>query len=353
MPTKSSNIQLETSPLIIAGPCAAESEQQLLETAGFLAQTSVKIFRAGIWKPRTNPNTFEGVGEIGLKWLNRVRREYGLKVATEVATPKHVELAQKYDIDVFWIGARTASDPFAVQALADALKGESRPVWLKNPISPEIDLWCGSVERMLRADLSHLGLIHRGFSTYRNEVYRNSPFWQIPLEMRRRYPSLPLLCDPSHMGGNKNLIGELSQQALNLGYDGLMIEAHIHPDQALSDSSQQLRPQQLAKILSKLVVRQSQIQPNELEVLRHKIDELDETLLSMLAERMQLSRQIGQYKKTENITVFQNDRYGDVLQHYTLWAERCGLSKEFAKQLFENIHAESVRQQIEILKEGH
>ena len=335
--------------MLVAGPCAAETEAQLMATAGELVAMGVTYFRAGIWKPRTKPGSFEGVGEVGLNWLRQVRQEYRLKVATEVATAEHLNTVRKYDIDAYWIGARTATNPFALQQLANAMTDEDHTVFLKNPVNPDVELWCGAVDRLLSVGVKHLVLVHRGFSIYNSRLYRNTPFWNIAIEMKRRYPTIPLLCDPSHMGGQVSLIEPLSQQALDFGYEGLMVECHANPECALSDRQQQLSPAQLREMLSRLVVRQTKDIPDELDVLRRKIDTIDETLFELLSQRIDVCRQIGKYKQQNNLTLFQNNRYTEVLAHYAAMAEEQGLSPRFAEQLFEQIHTESLRQQHELL----
>lgn len=284
-------------PIVIAGPCSAETEEQVITTAEDLAARGVQIFRAGIWKPRTMPGGFEGVGEAGLPWLARVRKETGMKVATEVATKTHVEAALDAGIDILWIGARTMANPFAVQEVADALEGTDVPVLVKNPINPDLDLWIGGLERLNRAGVTRMGVIHRGFSTYEKRLYRNLPMWHIPIELRRRIPELPIFGDPSHIGGAREWIAPLSQQAMDLGYEGLMIETHCRPEKAWSDAAQQVTPEELEKIVKRLVIRSKQGPMEEIARMRRNIDDLDSILIETLAKRMAISREIGQYKR--------------------------------------------------------
>ena len=336
-------------PLIIAGPCSAETEEQVMNTASQLFQKGIRIFRAGIWKPRTKPGGFEGVGVIGLPWLQRVQKELGMLTATEVATSKHVEAALEAGIDLLWIGARTSANPFAMQEIADALKGADIPVLVKNPVNPDLELWIGGLERINGAGIKRLGVIHRGFSSYDKKLYRNLPMWHIPIELRRRIPNLPLLCDPSHIGGRRELIAPLCQQAMDLGFDGLIIESHCNPDNAWSDSSQQVTPDVLDFILDRLVIRNTKATTESLETLRRQIDECDNNLLELLSRRMRISREIGTYKKENNMTVVQTDRYNEILDKRGAQGVLCGMSSEFIKTIFEAIHEESVHQQIEVI----
>ena len=336
-------------PFVIAGPCSAESEEQVMSTARQLKELGCHNFRAGVWKPRTKPGGFEGHGEKALPWMKRVKEETGMLVATEVATPEHVELALKYGIDIFWVGARTSANPFAVQALADALKGVDVPVFVKNPINPDLELWVGALERLNAAGVKRLGAIHRGFSSYDKKIYRNLPMWQIPIELRRRYPQLPLISDPSHIGGRRELIAPLSQQAMDLGFDGLIVESHCSPDEAWSDARQQVTPDVLDYILSLLVIRDEKVSTEGISQLRHQIDELDNQLIDLLSRRMRVCREIGQYKKEHNMTVLQTNRYNEILSKRGAQGAQCGMSPEFVAQVFEHIHEESVRQQIEII----
>ncbi len=336
-------------PLVMAGPCSAETEEQVMSTAHQLAAKGCKMFRAGVWKPRTKPGGFEGNGELALPWMQSVKKETGMLVGTEVATPEHVELALKYGIDILWVGARTTANPFAVQALADALKGVDVPVLVKNPVNPDLELWIGALERINQAGITRLGAIHRGFSSYDKKMYRNLPMWQIPIELRRRYPTLPLVCDPSHIGGRRDLIAPLCQQAMDLGFNGLIVEAHCSPDEAWSDAKQQVTPEVLDYILSLLVVRDEAVTTESISQLRQQIDELDNTLMELLSKRMRVCREIGQYKKEHNMTVLQAQRYNEILDKRGVQGSMCGMSAEFAAGIFELIHEESVRQQLEII----
>lgn len=336
-------------PIVIAGPCSAETEEQTLTTARQLAQNGIKIFRAGIWKPRTKPGGFEGIGVEGLQWLRRVKNETGMYVATEVATAKHVYEALKYGIDVLWIGARTTANPFAVQEIADALRGVDIPILIKNPVNPDIELWMGAIERIYNAGLHQLAAIHRGFSSYDKKVYRNQPQWHIPIELHRRLPDLPLFCDPSHIGGKRELIAPLSQQAMDLQFAGLIIESHCAPDNAWSDKAQQLSPEVLDVILRKLVLREMKQTTEDLVDLRREIDSIDNELLELLAKRMRISSEIGTYKKEHGIAVLQTGRYNEILEKRIASGERLGMSREFMRTFLEAIHEESVRVQVELM----
>ena len=336
-------------PFVIAGPCSAESEEQVMNTARELKEKGCHNFRAGVWKPRTKPGGFEGQGEKALPWLQQVKKETGMLVATEVATPKHVELCMKYGVDILWVGARTTANPFAVQALADSLKGVDVPVFVKNPVNPDLELWIGALERINQAGVKRIGAIHRGFSSYDKKIYRNTPQWQIPIELRRRNPDLPLICDPSHIGGRRELIAPLCQQAMDLGMDGLIVESHCDPDKAWSDAKQQVTPDVLDYILSLLVIRDETVTTEGITQLRHQIDELDNQLMDLLAKRMRVCREIGQYKKEHNMTVLQTNRYNEILEKRGAQGALCGMGAEFVAQVFEHIHEESVRQQIEII----
>lgn len=338
-------------PIVMAGPCSAETEAQVMQTAQALARKGCHIFRAGLWKPRTKPGGFEGQGQKALPWLKRVKEETGMLIATEVATPQHIELCLKHSIDVLWIGARTTANPFAMQALADSLHGVDIPVLVKNPVNPDLELWIGSMERINRAGIRRLGAIHRGFSSYGGKLYRNSPMWQIPLELRRRIPALPILCDPSHIGGRRELIAPLCQQAMDLGFDGLIVETHHTPDQAWSDAQQQVTPDRLDVILSHLVVRDKQQTVEAIDQLRRQIDDLDNQLIELLSNRMRICREIGRYKREHNITVFQASRYNEILEKRGAQATRCDMSAEFVATVFENVHQESVRQQMKIINQ--
>ena len=336
-------------PLVIAGPCSAETEEQVMTTAVGLASKGVKIFRAGIWKPRTKPGGFEGNGEKALPWMQRVKEETGTLTATEAATPKHVEAALKAGIDVLWVGARTTTNPFAMQDLADALKGVDVPVFVKNPVNPDLELWIGAMERINQAGIKRMAAIHRGFSSFDKKIYRNLPMWQIPMELHRRIPTLPIICDPSHIGGRRGLIAPLCQQAMDLGFDGLLVESHCSPDEAWSDAKQQVTPEVLDYILSLLIVRDEHVTTEGITLLRKQVDELDNELMNLLSKRMRVCREIGQYKKEHNMTVFQANRYSEILDKRGAQGALLGMSPEFIAQVFEHVHEESVRQQVEII----
>jgi chorismate mutase len=336
-------------PIIITGPCSAESEEQIMETARSIARKGIKIFRAGIWKPRTKPGGFEGVGEIGLQWLKRVKKETGMYVATEVATRDHVFEALKAGIDVLWIGARTTVNPFAVQEIADALKGIDVPVLIKNPVNPDLELWIGAIERIYGAGIRRIGVIHRGFSSYDKKIYRNLPLWHIPIELRRRMPALPIFCDPSHIGGKRELIAPLSQQAMDLSFDGLIIESHCNPDAAWSDKEQQITPDVLDYVLNLLVIREEVQTTENLSELRRQIDAIDEQLLELLSKRMRISREIGIYKKEHNMPVLQSPRYSEILEKRAGMGGAMELNPDFIREILKEIHEESVRQQMIIM----
>ncbi len=336
-------------PFVIAGPCSAETEEQVMTTARQLAAKGCHIFRAGIWKPRTKPGGFEGNGEKALPWMQRVKEETGMLTATEVATPEHVELALKYGIDILWVGARTTANPFAMQALADSLKGVDIPVLVKNPVNPDLELWIGAMERINQAGITRLGAIHRGFSSYEKKIYRNPPMWQIPIELHRRIPKLPIFHDPSHTGGRRDLIAPLCQQAMDLGMDGLIVESHCSPDDAWSDAKQQVTPDVLDYILSRLVIRDKVEATDSLSDLRRQIDEIDNDLIDLLARRMKISRQIGEYKKEKGMTIVQPRRYTQILDKRGAQGSLQGIDPECIKNIFEHIHEESVRQQMEII----
>ncbi len=336
-------------PVVIAGPCSAETEEQVLETAKDLAKNGVRIFRAGIWKPRTKPGGFEGVGSVGLTWLQEVKKETGMLVATEVANKQHVEEALNAGVDVLWIGARTSANPFAMQEIADSLVGADVPVLVKNPVNPDLELWIGAMQRIYNAGIRQIGAIHRGFSAYGKHLYRNMPQWHIPIELRRRMPELTLICDPSHIGGKRELVAPLSQQAMDMGFDGLIIESHCDPDSAWSDKSQQVTPEVLNFILNMLVVRDTTQTTESLTLLRQQIDQIDNDLLEALSKRMRISREIGQYKKEHSMPVVQTGRYDDILNSRAAAAEELGMNGDFMKTVYQAIHEESVRQQIEVL----
>lgn len=320
-----------------------------MTTAKDLAKKGCHMFRAGVWKPRTKPGGFEGNGEKALPWMKEVKDETGMLTATEVATPEHVELALKYGIDILWIGARTTANPFAVQALADSLKGVDVPVLIKNPVNPDLELWIGAFERIYGAGVKRLGAIHRGFSSYDKKIYRNLPMWQIPIELHRRYPNIPICCDPSHIGGRRDLIAPLCQQAMDMGMDGLIVESHCNPDEAWSDAKQQVTPDILDYILSMLVIRDKVVTTENIVALRKQIDEIDDVIISNIAKRMQVSREIGQYKKEHGMTIVQTSRYSEILGKRGAQGALLGIGVDCIKQIFESIHEESVRQQVEII----
>tara|TARA_B100001540_G_C15749336_1_gene616165 strand:- start:329 stop:1411 length:1083 start_codon:yes stop_codon:yes gene_type:complete len=340
-------------PLVIAGPCSAETEDQVLNIANQLKDTDVSAFRAGIWKPRTKPGMFEGVGAIGLKWLQKVKKETGLLISTEVANSTHVKLALEHDIDILWIGARSTVSPFIVQEIADALKGTEKIVLVKNPVNPDLSLWMGGIERLHSSNIKNLGLIHRGFSTYEKSKYRNIPEWQIPVEVMNRFPDLPMICDPSHISGNRNLIFDVSQTALDLNYDGLMIETHSDPDNAWSDASQQVTPKRLVEIMKDLKMRKittdEEEYQNNLIDLRAKIDVIDHALLENLGKRMKISDNIGEIKRSNNVAVLQNKRWNEILGKMILEGEKLDLSEEFILKLFKAIHQESINRQEKVI----
>ncbi len=337
-------------PIVIAGPCSAESREQVLGTAKSLAGIGIGIFRAGIWKPRTKPGGFEGVGTIGLSWLQEVKQTTGMLTITEVATPIHVQEALKAGIDILWIGARTVSNPFAVQELADALKDTGIPVLIKNPISPDLELWIGAIERLYRNGITNLGVIHRGFSSFENAPYRNTPLWHIPIELKRRFPGLTIFCDPSHIGGTRELVAPIAQQALDINFEGLIIESHCNPESALSDAAQQLTPAVLEQTLKTLVVRENGQSDEYINILRNQIDEMDDRLLSTLAKRMEISKEIGNFKKEHNMSILQSGRYNDILENRAKKGNELGLSTDFVTEIMKTIHEESVKIQMELMK---
>jgi len=340
-------------PLVIAGPCSAETEQQVLKIAIDLKETDVTIFRAGIWKPRTRPGMFEGVGAIGLKWLQKVKEHTGLLTAVEVANSSHVKLAIEHGIDVLWIGARSTVSPFIVQEIADSLQGTDKIVLVKNPVNPDLSLWLGGIERLYSANIKKLGVIHRGFSTYEKSKYRNNPEWQIAIELQSKFPDLPLICDPSHIAGRRDLIFNLSQRALDLNYDGLMIETHCDPDNAWSDAAQQVTPSSLVDIMKDLKIREMTIDKeeykNQLDGFRQKIDNSDQLLLEILGKRMDVAEKIGLLKKSNNVAVLQNKRWNEILGKMIIDGESHGLSEEFILKIFKAIHQESINHQQNIL----
>ena len=344
----------EPRPSVVAGPCSAESEEQIMETAKGLKELGINVFRAGIWKPRTHPGCFEGIGVPGLKWMQKAKKEYGLKIATEVANEKHVFECLKHGVDLVWIGARTTANPFLVQEIADALRDTDIPVLVKNPVNPDLDLWIGALERLSNAGIKKLGVIHRGFSTIDKIKYRNDPQWQMAIELRSRYPELPFFVDPSHMAGSKDYILELSQRSLDLGFEGLMIESHCNPSVALSDAKQQLTPDELrAMLYEQITVRDSDSDAKEwkenIHQLRAKIDIIDESLLYTLASRMRISREIGEYKKNNNIAILQTSRWDSILAKMVAKGQEYGLPQNFIEDVFNAIHEASVEIQNEVI----
>jgi chorismate mutase len=342
-------------PLIMAGPCSAETEEQVIDTARQLKDLGIHIFRAGLWKPRTRPDTFEGVGKAGLPWLRRVKEEIGMYTATEVANVKHVYEALKSGIDIIWLGARTTANPFAVQEIADSLQGVDMPVLVKNPINPDVELWIGAFERLNRAGITKMAAIHRGFSVYSKTLYRNNPQWEIPIELKRLVPELPILTDPSHICGSRDLLFEISQKAMDLDFDGLIVETHCNPDRALSDAQQQITPANLNKLIGRLVLRSASIQNNvllsTLEELRHEIDKYDDKLMDIFEHRMAVSRKIGEYKKQNNITILQTSRWDEILRNKIDQAAKKGLGEEFIIKVFRAIHEESINHQTKVMNE--
>ena len=344
----------EPRPSVVAGPCSAESEEQVMETAKGLKELGINVFRAGIWKPRTHPGSFEGIGSEGLEWMRKAKEEYGLKISTEVASEKHVLECLKYGVDLIWIGARTTANPFLMQEIADALKGTDIPVLVKNPVNSDLDLWIGALERLNGAGIRKLGVIHRGFSTFEKIKYRNDPQWQVAVELRSRYPELPFFVDPSHMGGSKDYIREISQRSLDLGFEGLMIESHCNPSVALSDAKQQLTPCELRDLLyNQITVREKDSDAPEwkenIDQLRAKIDIIDENLLYALGSRMKISRKIGEYKKSNNIAILQTSRWDAILAKVVEAGAEYGLPEKFIKDVFNAIHEASVEVQNEII----
>ena len=342
-------------PLIIAGPCSAESKEQTVNTALALAKTGkVDIFRAGIWKPRTKPNTFAGMGAEALPWLSEAKRLSGLPVATEVATAQHIEEAAAHDIDVFWIGARTTSNPFSMQEVAESLRGTDKLVFVKNPINSDIELWLGAIERLAQCNVKRIALIHRGFSSYRATILRNAPMWHLALEMRRRAPELPMICDPSHICGRRDLIGDIAQQAADLNYDGLMIESHISPEHAKSDAGQQLTPDSLNALLNEIKWRLAESNSVEfnvaIEELRRRIDHIDGEIFQLLVERMNASEEIGYIKRDNNVMILQSARWDSIVNRTLSLHKESGLSEEFLRTILDAIHIESINRQNRVMK---
>ncbi len=340
-------------PLVIAGPCSAETEEQVLKIAHQLKDSDATVLRAGIWKPRTRPGNFEGVGALGLKWLKKAKEETGMLTTTEVANPTHVDLALENDVDILWIGARTTVSPFIVQEIAEALKGTDKTVLVKNPVNPDLSLWLGAVERLYTADIKNLGVIHRGFSAYEKTKYRNNPEWQIAIELQNKFPDLPLILDPSHIAGRRDIIFDLCQTALDLNYDGLMVETHHTPDDAWSDAAQQITPATLVQIMKDLKIRkevsESEEFQNKLNNLRAKIDVADNQLIELLAKRMKVSDEIGKVKKAQNVSVLQTKRWNEILGKMVLEGEQHGLSEEFILRLFKAVHQESINHQERVM----
>jgi len=341
-------------PLIISGPCSAETEEQVMETAVQLAGTGkVDMLRAGIWKPRTKPGMFEGIGTKGLPWLLQAKKITGLPTTVEVATAKHVQDALQFDVDVLWIGARTTVNPFSVQEIADALRGVDIPVLIKNPVHPDLDLWCGGIERLQKAGLQQVGMIHRGFASYGNTEFRNAPMWHLPIEMKRRFPEMLLICDPSHICGNRTLLQSVAQKSIDLDFGGLMLESHIDPDHAWSDAKQQVTPERLAEMLDALVWRFENTDQKEfisaLATLREQINQVDDELLTLLGQRMKIADKIGDYKKDNNITILQTNRWNDILERAFKKGELLGLSREFVTRYFDAVHLESINHQNKIM----
>lgn len=339
-------------PLIIAGPCSAESESQMLETAKRIKESNaeIPIFRAGIWKPRTKPNGFEGVGVIGLNWLKKIKEEYGFKTATEVANAHHVAAALEADVDILWVGARSTVNPFTIQEIAEALKGTDKPVLVKNPVNPDLALWIGALERLVGQDVKNLGVIHRGFSTYQKTKYRNIPNWQIAIDFKNQFPNIPMIVDPSHICGNRTLLAGITQEAMNVGYDGMMIETHCNPDEAWSDAAQQITPEVLGDLIQNLQIRNTDISAFDDEMGRHRtlISDLDFQLIDLLSQRMKISEKIGNLKKDNNIAIFQPERWKVITEYANQKADESGMSAEFIEKVFKAIHEESIEVQNKI-----
>lgn len=346
----------EEKPWLIAGPCSAESFDQLRQTTLAVNELGVSTIRAGIWKPRTRPNTFEGKGEEALQWIKEIKQEVSVSFAIEVASAGHVDLALINDIDLVWIGARTSVNPFSVQEIAEALKGTDMPVLIKNPINPDLDLWLGGIERLTNVGLTKVGAIHRGFSSFKKTEYRNQPLWQIAIELKRSLPEIPLICDPSHIGGDSNMIFDISQKALDLKYDGLMIETHPNPSQALSDPKQQVTPEQLGEIISNLKIRNNQIHDvlfqSKLDELRNKIDSIDHDIIEHLSSRMKLIEEIGDYKEQNNVAILQIERWNEILRTRKEWGQTAGLNSSFIEEIYTLIHADSIKRQTEIFNKA-
>lgn len=350
----SSWVKTKSQPLVISGPCSAETERQLIDSCVAIAASGkVSMLRAGIWKPRTRPGEFEGIGAIGLDWLNSAKKETGLPTAVEVATAAHVEQSLKHGVDVLWIGARSTANPFTVQEIADSLRGVDVPVMIKNPVNPDLQLWIGALERINKAGITKIAAIHRGFSSYEKSAYRNEPMWELPVSLKTHCPELPIINDPSHITGNRELIAFISQKALDLDFQGLMIESHIDPSVAWTDAKQQVTPARLAQIIDELVIRKSDVQNQEfsdkLAVLRREIDGIDDVMIQKLAQRMKVVEEIGRYKKDNKVTVLQVNRWDEIMKKRTDYAELLQLDRDFIERFLELIHNESIRQQTDIL----
>ena len=345
----------DEKPLLIAGPCSAETEEQVVASAIALKKVGTEIFRAGIWKPRTRPNSFEGVGSMGLDWLKTIKLETGMLTATEVANVKHTYEALKGGVDILWIGARTSANPFAMQEIADVLTGVDIPVLVKNPVNPDVELWLGAIERLSKVGLTRIGAIHRGFSSYEHSIYRNIPQWQIPIELKRRLPDIPMICDPSHISGKRDLLQSISQKAMDLDFEGLMIEAHMDPDNAWSDAKQQITPEALSTLIESLILREVHpdgISLNALEDLRYKIDIYDDELIKIIEKRMEAAEAIGEYKKKNNITILQPERWEEILNKSIDKGQKHALSTEFVSKIFKTIHQESINKQTAVMNES-
>ena len=343
-------------PLIISGPCSAETEQQVLETATRLAATGkVDVLRAGIWKPRTRPGSFEGIGIKGLPWMSQAKKITGLPITVEVATGKQVQDALNFDVEILWIGARTTVNPFSIQEVADALRGVDVPVLIKNPINPDLELWTGALERVMKAGVKEVGLIHRGFSSYGNTEYRNAPMWHMAIEMKRRYPNMMMICDPSHICGRRDILLEIAQKAIDLDFDGLMIESHNDPDKAWSDASQQVTPERLAELINSIKWRVETTTEKEfitaLEKLREQINHIDDELMQLIGQRMKIADKIGEYKKNNSITILQTNRWNEILERAFAKGEKLGLSKEFITKYYDAVHMESINHQNKVMNQ--
>jgi chorismate mutase len=348
---------LNNEPILISGPCSAETREQVIQTAIQLQQINkIHLFRAGIWKPRTKPGMFEGVGSIGLKWLQEAKSETNIPVTVEVATPHHVEEAINHGIDCLWIGARTVANPFSVQAVAEALKGVGIPVMIKNPTNPDIELWSGAIERILNAGIKDIVLVHRGFTSYAQSELRNPPMWQLAIEIKRRFPQFPMLCDPSHIAGKRSLLQGIAQQSIDLNYNGLMIESHIDPENAWSDAAQQITPDKLAELLNNLCWRSGEVNPSldysDLAEMRARIDQKDDELILLLSERMKIADEIGKFKKNNNITILQTERWNQILERALQKCDALGLSRDFIRNYFESVHLESIFHQNNVMNKN-